>query len=407
MRRWRWKMPATSTFAADVTQTVTAHVAGRVAQAFPRCRALILTGSAARQEATIARRPECVYWLSDLEFLVVVSDSENVGLTGEVLDELAATISKDLRSQGLHIKLELTPAPERYFTRIRPQLFGYELKRCGRQVFGDVNYLDRIPSFDWRSIPLDEAFRLVSNRLIELLELRLEQDRRSLAEQFYAVTKTYLDLLTALSLPAGSYAPGYQARFGARRAVLQWAVEQGCSLPASFLGNLEIAFQFKLDPDSRFHFLWVNGQQDLPAALEREGLRCFWDELPEAALAVWRWFASRLAGRSESCQEDPPHVYPVWARLRGWSRLLLHADPIPRLPLAARAVRLFPHGSPRSLVYSCGARLADPHAGAKEDSLAWVSRFLPLPTPNRHADWRELAEACVSIWRRHLRHSHA
>ena len=405
MRRWRWKMPATSTFAADVTQTVTAHVAGRVAQAFPRCRALILTGSAARQEATIARRPECVYWLSDLEFLVVVSDSENVGLTGEVLDELAATISKDLRSQGLHIKLELTPAPERYFTRIRPQLFGYELKRCGRQVFGDVNYLDRIPSFDWRSIPLDEAFRLVSNRLVELLELRLEQDQRPLAGQFYALTKTYLDLLTALSLAAGTYSPGYRARFQTRRQALDWATEQGCRLPESFPHNLEIAFQFKLDPDTDFEFLWRHESHELPAALALHGLRAFHDDLPKAALTIWRWLADRLSEHPGSAMDNPPRIYPFKARLRGWARLLLGVNPMERLAALPRAIRLFPAGSPRSLVYACAARLADPDCGSSDATRAWVRRYLPIPT--REAGWQELAGTCVAIWRRHLRHSHA
>jgi len=393
------------TFAADVIQSVTAELACRVPAALPRCRALILTGSAARREATIARRPECIYWLSDLELLVAVPDSENLRAAGDALDGLAAAIAKDLESQGLRVKLELTPAPERYFTRIRPHLFGYELKHCGRQIFGAVNYLDRIPSFDWTSIPLDEAFRLVSNRLIELLELRLEQDRRPLAEQFYTLTKTYLDLLTALSLAAGTYYPRYRARFEARRQSLGWAVEHGCSLPASLPRNLEIAFQFKLDPDSQFQYLWINERHELPAVLERHGLGAFYDDLPEAALAIWRWLAGRLTERPQPSWDYPPRIYPARARLRGWARLLLRVNAARRFSLLPRAFRLFPAGSPRSLVYACAARLAEPDRGASESTLAWVRRYLPVPA--KEAGWRELASACVAVWRRHLRHSHA
>ena len=365
----------------------------------------MLTGSAARREATIARRPECVYWLSDLEFLVVVSDSENLRAAGDALDEAAAAIAHDLQSQGLRVKLELTPAPERYFTRIRPHLFGYELKHCGRQIFGAVNYLERIPSFDWRSIPLEEAFRLVSNRLIELLELQLQGDRRSLAEQFYTLTKTYLDLLTALSLAAGTYSPGYRARFQSRDQSLEWAAGQGCSLPESFPRNLEIAFRFKLDPDSDFEFLWKHESRELPLALEPHGLRTFHDDLPKAALAIWRWLANRLGEQPGTTGDNPPRIYPARVRLRGWARLLLGVKLLDRLSVLPRAIRLFSTGSPRSLVYACAARLADPDRGASDATLAWVKRYLPMPA--RDADWQELAGACVTIWRSHLRHSHA
>ncbi|MGC8794563.1 MAG: hypothetical protein ACP5U2_14350, partial [Bryobacteraceae bacterium] len=245
-----------SSFAANLIESLVAELACRVPAAYPPCQGLVLTGSTARREATIARRPERLVWLSDVELLVVVSDRTNLKGAGRTLDSIATEIASDLRSRGMLLELELTPAPERYFRRVRPQLFGYELKACGRQIFGVRDYLREIPAFHWQTIPAEESFRLVSNRIMEWIEYRLVAPRLDLARQFYVLAKTYLDLLTALTLLTESYAPTYRARFENHQRAIATARDAGCSLPASFERSLEIAFDFKFDPESRFRYLW-------------------------------------------------------------------------------------------------------------------------------------------------------
>lgn len=398
--------PATPAFAVDSTRNLAAELACRVPAAFPRCLALILTGSAARNEATIARRPEGILWLSDLELLVVVPDSTDLSAASRELDALAKAIAGDLYSQGVTVKLELTPAPERYFRRVRPHLFAYELKRCGRQIFGTGNHLDRIPSFDWRRIPVEDAWRLVSNRIVEWLEYLLSAPQLAPAEQFYVIAKSYLDLLTALTLAAGAYEPGYLARFRTKGYVLDWARRNGCDLPPGLENSLEIAIRYKLDPESGFHFLWAAGNGSFSELLSRHGIQYLYDELPAAFHAVWRWF---LAPARERTEKFPAALHPhdFMTRARGWAKPLLHPGQVSRLAWLRRAARLFRSGSPRSLTYACAARLVDPGEGRTDDTLAWVRSHLPAPLEGASAEWSDLAALTVDFWRRYLRHSHA
>lgn len=400
---------ATPAFAAEMIRDLTAELACRIPSAFPACRALILTGSAARGEATIARRPEGVRWLSDLELLVVTPDSADLRAAGRRLDALAADLAADCRSHGLMVKLELSPAPERYFPRVRPHLFGYELKHCGRQIFGLTNYLDRIPRFDWREIPTEDAWRLVSNRIVEWLDSLLSAKRLSPAERFYVFAKSYLDALTALSLIARSYAPSYGARFRERRVALEQACNDGCALPPGFESALEIAFRYKLDPVTGFDFLWSGQNGELADLLHRHRMRYVHDELPAALLACWRHLVAPASRRPEDIPA-PSTAHPLAMRLRGWARLIFYPGSFPRDALLLRASRLLARGSPRCLIYACAARLADPREGRTEQTLEWVRRHLPLPldmTRKTPAEWQELAFLTVEFWKRHLRHSHA
>ncbi len=397
--------PATSASASEIIEALAAELARRVPAAFSPCLGLILTGSAARQEATIARRPEGAFWLSDLELLVVTPDFVDPRAAGRELDLVSALIAQDLRSQGISVKLELAPAPERYFSRIRPHLFGYELKHCGRQILGTRNYLDRIPSFDWRLIPAEEAWRLVSNRIVEWLEYLLAGARRLPAEQFYILAKSYLDLLTALTLVTGHYAPGYAARFDHKDAVLDRARRHGCNLPHGFDDALAIAFRYKFNPEAGFEFLWTRKDGSLPDLLRRNGFDRLYDELPAAFLAIWKWLLR--PGRLWSNATTTSHIRALASRVRGWAKLLLRSEGATRADLLRRSVRLFRHGSPRVLTYACAARLLDPQSGRTEETLAWVRQRLPMPPSAERGDWTALANATVDFWRRYLRHSYA
>ncbi len=399
-------MPDTPTLAADIIQNVAAELACRVPAAFPRCLALIMTGSAARQEATIVLRPEGILWLSDLELLVVMPDSTDLRAAGRDLDALSDDIAADLRSQGVTVKLELTTAPERYFSRIRPHLFGYELKHCGRQIFGTVKYLERIPAFHWRQIPTEDIWRLVSNRMVEWLDCLLSAPHLTPAAQFYVAAKSYLDLLTALTLAAGCYAPAYAARFRERRIAVDWARRNGCDLPPGFDSALEIAFRYKLNPEAGFGFLWTARDGCFPDLLSRHGLRHFYDELFAAFRAVRSLLLTPASDRTDKVPA-PPHAHDLNARIRGWARLILCSGDLPRKVWLGRAARLFRSGSPRSLTYACAARLLDPLISRTSETLAWVQRHLPVPADRTPADWSKLASMTVEFWRRYLRQSHA
>lgn len=367
-------------------------VAALIREEYRPARALIVTGSAARNEATIALTAHGERWLSDLEFLVVVPNAARIRAEVAALDRLARRASLELARNNVHAVVELTPAPVRYFERIRPHLFGYELRECGRQIGGTENYLARIPRFNWREIPLEDAWRLTSNRIVEWLEQRITAGRPSWPDRFYALSKQYLDLVTSLSLFSGRYAPSYGERAAAVPEIAAWIRANGPEIDVDrFERGARLCWKFKSGPVAGFEWLWDEpGSEDLAEALDSHGLEWFHKELPEMLCAVWRW-QSRRAGKADGFSN----------RLRGWAKLALRErDPA----LLGPFLRLFWRGSPRSLVYECAFLLAASCEAPDPATLGRVRGLLPAPAGPRALRWRELASSCAGVWR-HLRRS--
>lgn len=388
-----------------------AEAAQFVRNSYPQARGLILTGSSARGEATIALTPSRVYWLSDLEFLVVVGNSASIRQEGHTLDRLSMKVSRRLQASNVSVAVELTPAPERYFASIRPHLFGYELLKCGRQLYGVEDYIGRIPHFNWTEIPREDAWRLISNRIVEWLDYLLGSGRLLLPRQFYSLVKLYQDLLTSLCLFSGHYAPGYQARAAALEDVVVWAEQNRIGIdPTLFRQAVRTTIEFKLDPCSGFEWLWQSDATDLQAALREAGRARLHDALPATAGAVWRWQAVQIARASSrhhrSAWSEVRRIYGWRDRIRGWGKLLLLAQRRSKANAFGRMVRLFFQGTPRSLIYACAVRLLETSTSHHPGTLHWVRRHLPLTIGDCH-DWNKLGKQCVSAWKTFLRRGYA
>jgi hypothetical protein len=354
----------------------------------------------------VAVWPDHTEWLSDLEMLVVVPNFANLRSAAARFDRLAANFTKDLRARRIRLQVELTPAPEKYFSTVRPHLFGYELKRWGRQLTGTPDYLQRIADFTAHDIPREDAWRLLSNRLVEWLDFTVNGKSRALPRQFYVVVKAYLDLATALSLLSGHYGPTYRERVERLDAVLGWACRHGCPLEADWLRQATpLALKFKLNPQDGFEWLWRDSSATLPEVLHAHGLRHVLENVPHLLRTMWCWIGTTIA-LSPHSHPLLPAVYDLRTRIRGWLKLLLDAPRHLRPHAFQRMARLLPHGSPRSLIYSCAAALADPLTGTRSETLLYVSRHLPLPCP-AGAHWEQLARCCIGIWNNYLRRSHA
>ncbi len=386
-------MPAT-----EPAEDVVRRLADWVREALPESLALILTGSTARGEATLALRPEGVRWLSDLELLVVLPNGADCRAEARRLNALAQALRRRLAARGVQVQIELTPAPERYFSAVRPHLFAYELMTHGRPLYARRDYLGRIPRFSWKDIPEEDGWRLTSNRMVEWLEFLLDGRERDLADQFYLLSKIYLDLVTSLSLFSGYYAPTYRERAGRLEDILAWAPAAGCPIPAEPLrAGAAAAARFKLDPQAGFDWLWRSEAPDLETALHQAGRADLLEQLPGLLLAVWRWEASRPACRRAAGA--------LAVRLRGWARLLLRSGGARRRALLRRAAVLVRHGSPRSLIYDCTAALVEHGRSCSQETLRRVARRLPAPPEG--GDWEGLARQTVAFWKRHLRRSAA
>jgi hypothetical protein len=246
--------------------------------------------------------------LGDADFLLVFR--QNADADG--LDQLAKEIECALETVGITVHIGLGAVVPGYFPSLPSSTFTYELKDCGRVVWGDDHILDSIPTCLPAKLPREDAWRTLNNRMIELLGCFDEQTTRSdppetsayTARQtlgkplgpgnwkpetgnslspalHYAAVKLYLDMATSWLVFAGYYAPTYRER---ERKVRQLALDPTSDAPfalEAFAARVSEATAFKLHP---------SGTEDTYADAS-------WDFLESAlhhALQLWQWEASKL-----------------------------------------------------------------------------------------------------------------
>src|SRR5437899_5753955 len=135
----------------------------------PQLRTLILTGSLAREEGTFRPAESGTVLLGDAEFLLLFHDQFPLPPAARVA-ALESVVEARLQREGLRAEVELSPCHSRYLRSLEPHMLAYELRVCGRTVGGDPDVLSLVPSFSCGSIPREDAWRLLCNRLIEQLE---------------------------------------------------------------------------------------------------------------------------------------------------------------------------------------------------------------------------------------------
>src|SRR5206468_12625217 len=105
-------------------------------------------------------------------------------------------------------------APD-YCLKLPPHIFSFELKACGKQVFGQADVLSQIPEFSVAQILREDAWRLLCNRLMELLEYSEDlvvPDTKQTARLRYKLAKLSLDMATSFLIFKGHSAPTYAER---------------------------------------------------------------------------------------------------------------------------------------------------------------------------------------------------
>jgi hypothetical protein len=368
-----------------------------------------MTGSTARGEATVLTTAGESRWLSDAEFLVVLPGGCDVGRESALLKALAARIETELAGERVFLSVDLSPAPESSFPLLKPNLFTYELRTHGKQLYGERDYLCDIPAFGWKAIPKEDAWRLLSNRMVEWLALQDGQTALPLYAQFYALAKQYLDIVTSLSLLCGAYADRYQSRFLELERIGEWvsASVPGASADVLVRGT-RLAMEFKLCPAGP-QFAWLRGTgADMRDAMAKAGLGWMYDGLFPLHGAVWEWELHTLSrAPSTGLHGAMARIYGWKYRLRGWGKLAIR----PELRRGGggffcRAPRLFWRGAPRALVYSCARALLNAEEDRPEASLEYVRGHLPLLFEGPLATREDLIRQCVRNWERYLKRSY-
>jgi hypothetical protein len=344
-------------------------------------RALILTGSLARGEGSLQADAGAADAAGDAEFILILHN----GVTEPAPAEFAVLIAemeRECAQARIVCKIGLAIGDADLLRQMRPHIFAYETKCRGRVVLGEKTILDLIPEFTPSDIPLEDAWRLLSNRMIELLEAFSEEgiSRRELvgAAIQYRTNKLQLDMATSLLLFLGRYAPSYTERC---EILTRLAQENNArsDLPFSLrelADAVEASTDWKLN-----HGGSVDGLAEWTWVLRT----C------RSAYQLWDWELQRMTGKRDG---DPIEKcllamkeQPLAARFRGWLVVARECG----LPFLERPwrrwFRLSRSASPRYWTYAVTGELfsrmdsllaIEPIGGSADPEIATLASRLPM-----------------------------
>jgi hypothetical protein len=336
--------------AGALRATISSQTARLCAEQYAgQLRAVVLTGSLARDEATWRPAGNASKALGDAEFLLVFADRAPLPDVSDV-QHLTQRIDSQLAELGIVCPITLSPVHATYLRRLRPAVFAYELRTSGQVVWGDPTVLSLIPAFSASDIPLEDAWRLLGNRLVEQLEVAPEMSEPSMGPSepaLYRTVKLHLDMATSFLVFVGGYEPTYRQRAQRLRDL---ARREGGTA----------RYPFRLEPFVRIVSACTEWKLAGGIGPAPEGVS--WDGVIERARRLWHWELAQLTGVSP---ELPDHALleawlrhqPASERARGWLHVLRTCGWHRSWRLWARWVHLARRGSPRYLVYSAACRL--------------------------------------------------
>lgn len=369
-----------------------------------RLYSLVLTGSLARDEATILKRGAIKTLVGDADFLVVLQSNAADPSYAE-LGKLERSIEKLLFEIGIHSHIGLGTVYPSYFDQLQPRSFSYELKHSGAVIWGDPHVLDRIPQYHPALLSREDAWRTLNHRIIEVLGAfaSAEPTANHLpADLEYTLTKLYLDMATSYLIFAGRYQPTYHARSTELRAVL---FETGHLDPWPAHGSRVVQRISQCTNRKMF---------DTNVGIIHS-FHCL-DEAVTFARQLWLWEALILS--------DSPQSLPIRSlivslarrqvlaeHLRAWSSFLRRNRWHSLSSSFTRWARLFPIATPRYLLYGAAfqlfceipAILRNPSA-SNPALLRNANELLPALPPEtpRLTDWHSLSRAIIYGYRTFL-----
>jgi hypothetical protein len=346
-----------------------------------KARAIVLTGSFSRDEATLREDGNGWRALGDATFLVIHPRPASLNTV-----RLEAEIESRLASHGIICKTVIVTSTAGALTTMKPHIYAFELRERGLVVWGDRTVLNLMPRFTAAEIPIEDGWWFLCNRMIEQLKTASEADQSSTNEQIqYRIAKLYLSMAACYLLAIGQYEPSYRDR--ARRLD---QLAHSPSPPPSPIRLFNFSRLVTECTDLKLYGYVVGDHLQLPE----------WDDAASDAEALWRWILGRILNvspehsRSELLKRMRERQ-PLLARSKGWVRAALKYPALFRRS-SRHWIRLTCLGSPRYLVYGAASEL---FFGASErqrfgsEELATIANDLPLNNSEVSGilTWRGLA----------------
>ena len=356
-----------------------------------RLRAVVLTGSTARGEASFVWEAGLWRALGDAEFFLVFHESAALP-DQRSLDLFSRDVEKALADHRIDCHIDVSPVREAFFRALPPHVFAYELQAHGKVVWGDPDILSLIPPFSIADIPLEDAWRMLGNRMAELLDVSGQLvGRPALLPEavHYRTAKLYLDMATSLLLVTGGYQPSYRGRAASLEELA--ATDAPGPFPLKrFSDRVALSTEFKLGRSC----------SHAPITL--------WEDAIRYAHCLWRWELSRMTGIPEPASDRElmagwMRQQPLRARARGWAYVVRKCGWLLSWRHWGRWARMGWRASPRYLLYAAASelffqlpeRLADTDGNREEGSMRLRS-LLPLSQPMKtgagQSAWNHVAQ---------------
>lgn len=346
-------------------------------------RAIVLTGSMSRGEATLKGIDGSWRVLGDATFLVVFDRLDQLRVA-----DLEQEIERSLLARGITCKIVVVTSNVADLHKMRPHIYAYELRERGVVVWGDKEALQLMSRFTAAEIPKEDGWWFLCNRMIEQLESAAEEDcfcDDGIVVK-YRIAKLYLAMAACYLLAIGQYAPSYSER----------AVRLQELAASDSLQPAPIPLQRLSRSVSQCTDLKLRGEE---AAMTADFPQ--WRDAVSDAEALWRWTLARILDVSPSLSrrdllDAMSARQSIFVRARGWVRAG-HVSPTAFKRHWHRWVRLACSTSARYLVYGAASELffgaPEPDAITKHD-LAEIVAMLPLPgeETDEPLSWRRVAK---------------
>lgn len=347
-----------------------------------KARAIILTGSLSRGEATFVRDGAGWRALGDATFLVIFDEPANINTA-----EIEKVIESYLLSQEIKCKIVVVWSTASALSKMKPHIYAYELRERGIVVWGDPFVLGLMPQFTAEEIPVEDGWWFLCNRIIEQLETaaKTEQSHDTDAGVQYRIAKLYLSMAACYLLTIGQYEPSYQDRAQRLRKLATSTVLPPCPISLQRFSQLV----------SECTLLKVHGE-----TTGIFGQFPQWRDAVSDAESMWRWTLSRILGSNPNSSRSEllaqlAKRQPLLARAKGWVRAaVVHRAVFWRN--CFRWSQLACSASPRYLVYGVAGDLffgAQDGESLTQDQLVAIAAKLPLSHcgGEQQLSWRKVA----------------
>jgi len=351
-------------------------------------RAVVLTGSLARNEASFARKGEQTILLSDAEAIVVLHDGTPLP-PRQATQALCGLVERRLAALGIRVHISLSMVHAEYLRRLPPHIFSCELRACGRVLYGDAAMLEQIPRYTAAELSPEDAWRILGNRLVEQMESSAEMNIESSPR--YRCIKLCLDLASSLLAFSGRFQPGYRNRLTCVERLALTAEASQLPIPIhEFLPLLRLCTTIKLQ----------TGSDEFANDLTHQVTRWAWQ--------TWLWELQQLSGSgSIACypatQDAAKEMICRFGRsqgaaklIRGWLYAARRTGWLRSMRHSPRWLRLLALGlTPRHAVYLAACQWQ--HARCEEISVGASKCIDGSLLPVLHEPMSTAAEAARQL----------